>query len=162
MRISIDTEVYNERRYGKPWIATVTFESASKTNFSFGDWAGQAGYSGLLELDCEDEDIVARGQKDNRNPNNSVPVFFIVQNGELCWISKVDAYRHTQRDKHKARKKARAKILDANEEIQRICGKYGVKLSADNGDLTLSSTYVDTHYKTLEVSITINSCYVPF
>ena len=65
-------------------------------------------------------------------------------------------------DKHKARKKARAKILDANEEIQHICSKYGVKFSAENGDLKLSCTYVDDSYKTVEVSITINSCYVPF
>ena len=96
MRISIDTSTYNERRYGKPWIALVSFASASKTNFDFGEWAGQEGYSGMLELECENGDIVARGQKDNRNPKNSVPVFFIVKNGELEWISKVDAYRYTQ------------------------------------------------------------------
>ena len=162
MRISIDTEVYNEKRYGKPWIAIVTFESASKTNFDFGEWAGQEGYSGMLELECENGEIVAKGQKDNRKPKNSALEFYILNNGELESISKVDAYRHTQRDKHKARKKARAKILDANEEIQRICGKYGVKLSADNGDLKLSCTYVDESYKTVEMSLTVKSCYVPF
>ena len=96
MRISIDTSTYNERRYGKPWIALVSFASASKTNFDFGEWAGQEGYSGMLELECENGDIIARGQKDNRNPKNSVPEFYIVKNGELEPISKVDAYRHTQ------------------------------------------------------------------
>ena len=65
-------------------------------------------------------------------------------------------------DKHNARKKANDNLVAANEEIQHICSKYGVKLSADNGDLTLSSNYVDESYKTVEVVLTVKSCYVPF
>ena len=61
-----------------------------------------------------------------------------------------------------ARKKANDNLVAANEEIQRICSKYGVKLSAENGDLKLLTTYIDDSYKTVEVSITVNSCYVPF
>ena len=65
-------------------------------------------------------------------------------------------------DKHNAKKKVSDNLVAANEEIQHICGKYGVKLSADNGDLKLSCTYVDESYKTLEVVLTVKSCYVPF
>ena len=65
-------------------------------------------------------------------------------------------------DKHNARKKANDNLSSANKAIQEVCAKYGVKLSADNGDLKLSSNYVDESYKIVEVSLTVKSCYVPF
>ena len=46
MKIEINTSSYNERRYGRPWIARVTFPAA-KGEFAFGEWVGQPGDPGL-------------------------------------------------------------------------------------------------------------------
>jgi hypothetical protein len=97
MKLQIETTQYNEKRYGKPWIALVDFSTGTKGEFNFGEWAGQAGYAGTLYLDVTEGDIVARGQKDNRKPANSAPDFYIVKHdGELEDISKADAYKAFQ------------------------------------------------------------------
>ena len=94
MKLQIETSIYNEKRYGKPWIAVVKFDNA-KGEFKFGEWAGQHGYEGILILDAEAGSIVARGQKDFRKPRNSAPDFYIITDtGELQYISKKDAYLH--------------------------------------------------------------------
>lgn len=101
----LQTTSYNERRYGKPWIAKVTFDDAGKSNFEFGAWIGQDGFTGILELSVNVGDIVAFGQKDNRQPRNSAPDFFIVEQvvaevddkwdtPALRSVSKSDAYLH--------------------------------------------------------------------
>ena len=82
MNIRIETTQYNERRYGKPWIATVDF-SNPKSEFSFGDWTGdhRNGGNGVLSIDANAGEILAQGQKDNRQPRNSAPTFFVVTPG---------------------------------------------------------------------------------
>ena len=98
MKIERETSVYNERRYGKPWIAKVEFND-SKGTFIFGDWVGDArsGSEGILVLDnIEPGEIFARGQKDFRKPRNSSPDFYILRpdgTGELI-ASKAAAYKH--------------------------------------------------------------------
>ena len=39
-----NTESYNERRYGKPWMARVT--TSLTRDFTFIDWDGRPGYAG--------------------------------------------------------------------------------------------------------------------
>jgi len=80
MEITIETASYNERRYGKPWIAKVDFATDKKGAFSFGDWTGDGwnGGEGVLSIDVQPGDIVATGQKDNRKPRNSAPKFHVV------------------------------------------------------------------------------------
>lgn len=114
-RVTIKTSSYNEKRYGKPWIAKVTFESASNAHYAWGEWCGTPGYSGLLEIDVAPGDIVARGQKDFRKPRNSAPDFYIYRGTERPagdgdsdnWVefsdkhyfepvSKPEAYQHQQ------------------------------------------------------------------
>lgn len=96
MRITIETESYNERRYGKPYIALIDF-SDSRGAPTWGDWIGQPGTSGLLELTCEPGDIVMRGQKDFRKSRNSAPDYYQVQaSGSvplLLGMSKAEAYK---------------------------------------------------------------------
>jgi len=99
MNLQIETSVYNERRYGKPWIAKVTFDDNGKADFVFGKWIGQTGCSGILELDVAIGDIVARGQKDSRKPANSAPVFYLIDSNTISDdlvnpVSKKDAYLH--------------------------------------------------------------------
>jgi len=94
-QIEIKTGSYNQRRYGKPWIATVDF-STPKGNFCWGDWVGDSrtGGEGLLIVVCDESDIVARGQKDFRKPQNSAPDYYQVRNGELAQLSgKAEAYK---------------------------------------------------------------------
>ena len=80
MKITVETSVYNPRRYGKPWIALIDFSSSTKGEFSWGDWTGDArnGGAGILSITTNAGDIVARGQKDNRNSSNSAPDFYVV------------------------------------------------------------------------------------
>jgi hypothetical protein len=94
MRIERETDSYNDRRYGKPWIAKVTFEG-TKAEFLFGNWIGQQGGKGLLVIDLEIGDVFARGQKDFRKPANSAPDFYILrENGKGEATSKSDAYKY--------------------------------------------------------------------
>lgn len=97
MEITIETSSYNHRRMGRPWIATVDFTTA-KGSFDFGDWTGDAynGGSGVLSIDADAGEIIAKGQKDNRQPKNSAPEFFVLlPDGELENIGdKGDAYKY--------------------------------------------------------------------
>lgn len=94
MKLNIETGAYNERRYGKPWIARVRFPDA-KGEFLWGEWVGQPGCSGLLILEAEPGDVVARGQRDNRKMSNSAPDFFVVEpDGSLREVTKAEAYTH--------------------------------------------------------------------
>ncbi len=94
MKLTIETSSYNEKRYGKPWIANVDFENNKQGYFRFGEWVGSLGGSGLLEIEATPGDIIARGQKDMRKPRNSAPDFYQLQaDGTLEDISKVEAYK---------------------------------------------------------------------
>ena len=95
--IEKNTASYNHRRMGKPLIAKVDF-ATPRGEFVFGDWTGDAynGGEGVLTLIANSGDIIAKGQKDNRQPKNSAPSFFIVTaDGKLDSLGdKGDAYKH--------------------------------------------------------------------
>lgn len=95
MEIRIETGSYNEKRYSKPWIARVDFAVSANGEMVFGNWVGTPGYDGVLLLDATPGDIVARGQKDFRNPKYSAPTYYIVgADGQLERVgSKGDAYK---------------------------------------------------------------------
>ncbi|MDP2218490.1 MAG: hypothetical protein Q8J68_14530 [Methanolobus sp.] len=81
MRIEHETSSYNERRYGRPWIAQVDCTKKAGGEFTFGQWIGdyRNGGEGLLILDGINlGDIYARGQKDFRKPRNSAPTYHIL------------------------------------------------------------------------------------
>jgi hypothetical protein len=87
MEIVKETDSYNERRYGRPWIARVDYTTNRKGEFTFGDWAGKVGGIGELFIQADVHDIVAVGQKDHRKSRNSSPTYFIVSpSGELEYI----------------------------------------------------------------------------
>lgn len=98
MKYTENTCSYNDRRYGKPWIAKIDFDSSSKANFNFGNWIGEIGQEGILEIEIEQGDVIAIGQKDLRKPANSAPRFHLVTlvDGEisLTRVSKKEAYLH--------------------------------------------------------------------
>lgn len=84
--IRIDTQSYNERRYGKPWIAVMDFTVPSKPAYIFGDFLGAAGDAGELSIDVEPGDVIARGQKDNRKGRGGADDIGVVQiDGSIEW-----------------------------------------------------------------------------
>jgi hypothetical protein len=81
MKITIQTQFYNEKRYGKPYIA-ICDDSAKVV--SWGEWLGTAGNAGELSIDAPKEvAILMRGQKDFRG-NNSAPKFAVFCGTEMC------------------------------------------------------------------------------
>jgi hypothetical protein len=82
---------------GKPWIAKVDFSASPKGEYAWGDWTGDQynGGEGVLSIDAAPGDIIAKGQKDNRQPKNSAPDFYAVTaDGKLDPIGdKGDAYK---------------------------------------------------------------------
>jgi hypothetical protein len=97
MKIQIDTPSYNDRRYGKPYIARIDFAAASAGEPAWGDWVGQPGEAGLLVIEADVGDVLMQGQKDFRNSRNSAPDYYIVAaGGALSATSKVEAYKHFQ------------------------------------------------------------------
>lgn len=96
MKFTKETEKYNERRYGKPWIAKVDFKTNPKGDFTFGDWIGQGGDEGVLILEnVSTGDTIATGQKDYRKPRNSRAEYAIIQeDGTLKYVSKAEAFKH--------------------------------------------------------------------
>lgn len=80
------TSAYNQRRYGKPWIAKLTFVRPGKPDYTFGDWLGNAGYVGELSIEVEPGDVIATGQKDNRKGLGGADHFGVVQaDGSVEW-----------------------------------------------------------------------------
>lgn len=95
MRITQATRSYNERRYGKPWIATVDF-SDPKGTFNFGQWIGAKGQEGELVVEAAPGDVVAQGQKDNRG-SSSTDYHIVQQDGSLgSVVTKIEAYKAWQ------------------------------------------------------------------
>ena len=124
MKIKIETSPYNERRYGKPWIAKVDF-TTSKGEFQWGEWVGQAGCSGILLLDAHPGDVVARGQRDNRKMSNSAPDFYVVEaDMTLRGVSKAEAYEHYHAPKVEAKPKdtAEALLREAYTQLAKLNG----------------------------------------
>lgn len=95
-KIELKTGSYNQRRYGKPWIARVNFSHNPKGDFEWGNWIGNhnTGSEGLLIIEANEGDIVAHGQKDFRNPKYTEVNYCQVRNGKLVTLaSKVEAYK---------------------------------------------------------------------
>jgi hypothetical protein len=71
MKIQIETRSYNDRRYGKPYIATIDFTADPRGVATWGTWVGSPGEDGLLIIDAEPGDILMIGQKDFRGRNSA-------------------------------------------------------------------------------------------
>ncbi len=97
--ITVETGGYNERRYGKPYIAVVDFAGNPQGNVQWGDWLGTVGQGGMLAITAKDGDIVMTGQKDHRarRAEQSAPTYHVVDDGKLIELgNKADAYKKWQ------------------------------------------------------------------
>lgn len=95
MKIEKNTDSYNDRRYGRPYIAVVDFATSTQGECRWGDWIGQAGCEGILVIEAAAGEIVMIGQKDQRRPRDCSPNYFQVGvGGELiAMASKAAAYQ---------------------------------------------------------------------
>jgi len=67
-----ETDSYNERRYGRPWIAAVSLSGGKLAyDFEAGTVTASFGSSGMLSITCRPGDVIAWGQKDLRRPDKS-------------------------------------------------------------------------------------------
>ena len=93
MKIQIETSVYNERRYSKPWIAKIEFDSSGQAKYLWGNFIGNPGDEGLLVLDnIEIGDIFAKGQKDLRRNKTSNDFFIFKDENNFEQVSKAEAF----------------------------------------------------------------------
>ena len=93
MNITIETSSYNDRRYGKPYIAVIDFTDPKGTP-TWGDWIGQPDDAGMLSIEARPGDIIMRGQRDNRNMKHSAPDYYILQaDMSLSSCTKAEAYK---------------------------------------------------------------------
>ncbi len=95
IKIEVPTTSYNQRRYGKPWIAVVDFAGNPKGEYKWGNWVGDHnnGSAGLLVIEAHEGDVIASGQKDFRNARNSTPDYYQVRDGKLAALrDKAAAY----------------------------------------------------------------------
>jgi hypothetical protein len=83
-------DVYNERRYSRPWIATISVEGM-KPQYSFdGQFLGEHGLSGETMMKTETGKIIAIGQKDYRGSHSLNRWFKVV--GSFEKIEIVEGY----------------------------------------------------------------------
>lgn len=92
--VSDSFPAYNERRYGKPWGAVITFDG-TKAKYDFvGTYMSKAGDAGDVVIECMAGDIVAFGRKDNRSNNTYNEWYIVGSNGELQSVDKKAAYEY--------------------------------------------------------------------
>jgi len=77
MNYTVTTESYNDRRYGKPWLAEVTTHLTK--DFAFIDWDGTPGHAGEHRFEAEPGTLLAAGQKDHRKGRGGVDGY------KMCW-----------------------------------------------------------------------------
>ena len=70
MNYTFITESYNERRYGRPWMAIIT--DLLTKNFTFLEWDGRPGHAGEFNFEAEPGTLLAFGQKDVRKGRGGV------------------------------------------------------------------------------------------
>lgn len=83
MRVYQSFGSYNQRRYGRPWIAKITsWPVGGKPEVQWGAYCGTDD-GGEVEIDASAGDIVRTGQKDNRGNNTSADWYIVQQDGSL-------------------------------------------------------------------------------
>ncbi|MDR2710720.1 MAG: hypothetical protein LBB65_05255 [Burkholderiales bacterium] len=82
VRVSLQWNAYNFRRYGKPWIARITAWAVGATpDLEFGGYVGSADEGGELEITARPGDLLRYGQKDTRNPRGTINEWAVVEAG---------------------------------------------------------------------------------
>lgn len=94
MKITKNTEIYNDRRWGKPWIARVTFDTMGNAEMAWGNWVGTPGEAGMLIVEALPGQIVACGQKDHRGNKTETSYYSVAADGSLSALeNKLAAFK---------------------------------------------------------------------
>jgi hypothetical protein len=96
MRVAIQFDSYNERRYSRPWIARVTaWPVGGRPALAFGAYVGPHGGAGEAEISARAGDIVRWGQKDGRSGNGTRAYWGVVeQDGSVTKVTEAEARKH--------------------------------------------------------------------
>lgn len=91
MRIAIKFGQYNERRYGKPWIAKViSWAVGGQPELDWGGFIGDT-WGGECEIEAEPGDIIRYGQKDHRGNKTDNNWGVVNSEGIIKGITPVEA-----------------------------------------------------------------------
>lgn len=83
MRVSQEFKSYNQRRYGRPWIAKITsWPVGGKPEVAWGSYLGDDN-GGEVEIEAVPGDIVRTGQKDHRGGNTDASWYIVQADGSL-------------------------------------------------------------------------------
>ena len=86
MRITKCFGSYNQRRYGRPWIAKITdWPMGGHPEVMWGSFLGNSssGEAGEAEIEAEPGDVIKWGQKDHRGGNTEVYWGVVKSDGSL-------------------------------------------------------------------------------
>jgi hypothetical protein len=91
MTISVRFESYNNKRYGRPWIAKViSWPVGSRATLDWGTFLGDSN-GGEAEVIARPGDVVRYGQKDNKGYNSSAFWCIVQADGSLTVCTEPEA-----------------------------------------------------------------------
>lgn len=91
MKQSIKTHAYNEKRYGRPYIARIA--NTDGKVIEWGIWLGTPGEEGLLEIEANAGDIIMHGQKDFRGNKGFPEYAILLPDGSFDYMTKAQAIK---------------------------------------------------------------------
>lgn len=101
IRVSQSWCSYNERRFGKPWIARVTaWPVGDKPALEFGGFMGQPGQAGDTEIMARPGDIIRSGQKDFRGSKTDNDWYVVQPDGSLKAVTQAEARKQWEALQH--------------------------------------------------------------
>jgi hypothetical protein len=81
---------YNDRRYGKPWGARITFPDGIRPKYDFaGHWDGTS-----VVINAEAGEVLAFGQKDHRGKHHENRWYIVQADGTLEETTEPQARRY--------------------------------------------------------------------
>jgi hypothetical protein len=91
MRIAMNFDGYNKRRYSAPWIGRIIeWETGKKPVMNWGRYIGDDD-GGEVEIEATPGDIVRIGQKDYRGNNTTADWYEVLEHGLLNEVSATKA-----------------------------------------------------------------------
>ncbi len=92
VRVKVEVDGYNSRRWSKPWGAVITFDGARpQYDFKAGSFLGND-TGGAVYITCKPGDVIAYGQKDGRG-NGTYNVWMIAMaDGSFREVTRTEAY----------------------------------------------------------------------
>ncbi len=91
IRVAIRYGVYNDRRYGKPWIGRITsWPVGGRPEIAWGTYLGDY-RGGEVEIMAAPGDIIRSGQRDNRGNGTTNDWYVVNTDGSLRKIDQTEA-----------------------------------------------------------------------